>query len=353
MARTTTFGDTLGVRLNLRLANDEWFGLCPLSCIRVPSFHLTRSGDWRCSGCGQAGTAWTLLARLEGLALPDAIAALRGQSLDGAKDGTHNRDLRVNILEANAFTAEYYRRFLCDETEAQEARDYVTRRRLSLATLEEFGIGYAPATTEGKADFRRAFAGAGFTREIGIAAGILTDSVKGVYPFLRARITVPMRSETGEVIAFGGRAIATIPGSRKYVNTSTTPVHRKGASLFALDRARNEILRTGEVIVVEGYLDCIALHAAGFRNAVAALGTSFTEEQAYSLARLGASVIACFDADDAGTRAFKKSSETALRIGMSLRRLVLPDGVDPDDLIRDAGADAFRTLLQQAEANIA
>jgi DNA primase len=299
--------------------------------------------------CQHAGTAWSLLKRLENLDIPEAILALQNAPIDGAADENKNRQLRIDLLDANAFVAEYYRIFLRDETEAQEARDYVTRRRLSLATIEEFGIGYAPATTEGKAEFRRAFAAEGFTREIGIAAGILTDSVRGIYPFLRARITVPMRAETGEVIAFGGRAIAA--GSRKYVNTSTTPIHHKGGSLYALDRARTEILKTGEAIVVEGYLDCIALHAAGFRNAVAALGTSFTEDQAHSLARLGASVIACFDADEAGARAFKKSYETAHKINMPLRRLILPDGQDPDDLIREAGPAAFQVLLEAAEAS--
>jgi DNA primase len=306
------------------------------------------NGDWRCSICSRTGTTYDLLGQIEGLSFPEAVEALHHVPVDGITDASGNRALRSAILDANAFVAQYYHRVLRDDAEAGQARDYVADRGLIQNALDAYQIGYAPATKDGKAAFRKAFADAGFSRDIGIAAGLLVDSVKGVYPFFRARIMIPVRSETGDVVAFGGRTIITTE-SRKYVNTAATPVHRKGSSLYGLDTARDEILRTKEAIVVEGYLDCVALQMAGYRNTVAILGTAFTEDQAYTLARLGATVIACFDADIAGERAAKKSQTTAANVGLSLRRLFLPEGTDPDHLLRSTdGASAFAQLLRKA-----
>jgi DNA primase len=343
--RVPTKGEILANRLRLRKRVDEWFGFCPFACSRVASLHVNENGEWHCSICNRAGTPYALLESAQGLSFPEALSVLHG-AIDGIDDEFGNRRLRSEILAANAFVADYYRDVLEHAPEAEEARRNVADRGLTDEILRAYGIGYAPASTPGKAEFRKAFADAGFSREIGMAAGVLIDSVRGVYPFFRARIMIPMRSETGDVLGFGGRAI--LADSRKYVNTAATPVHRKGSSLYGLDKAQHAIIESKVAIVVEGYFDCIALQSSGFTNTAAALGTSFTEDQAYAIARMGASVVACFDADEAGEKAARKSWKTANSVGIQFTRVVLPDDLDPDDLIRQGGRDAFAQLLANA-----
>jgi DNA primase len=345
--RAPSKGEIIADRLHLRKRGDEWFGLCPFACSRVGSLHVNENGRWRCSICNRAGTPYALLESALGLSFPESLTVMHGP-IDGVNDELGNRSLRSELLAANAFVAEYYRNVLEHAPEAAEARRIVAERGLTADILRAYGIGYAPASTPGKAEFRKAFSDAGFSRETGMHAGVLIDSVRGVYPFFRARITIPMRSETGDVLGFGGRAI--LADSRKYVNTAATPVHRKGSSLYGMDKAQESILDSGVAIVVEGYFDCIALQAAGFTNTVAALGTSFTEDQAHAIARIGASVIACFDADGAGEKAAKKSEETAKAVGLRFARAVLPPDMDPDDIIRQGGRDAFARLLDDVSS---
>ncbi len=178
---------------------------------------------------------------------------------------------------------------------------------------------------------------------------------RGYYDFYRNRLMVPTYSTTGEVIAFGGRAIG--DAEPKYLNTSTTPAYTKGQHLYALNLARRAAQNDRTIIVVEGYLDCIALHQAGFENAVASLGTSFTEEQAAELRKYAEYVFLCFDGDAAGSAAATKAVDVASKViehaGSSVRIVLLPPGEDPDSYVRTRGPEAFRSLLESAKSAIA
>jgi DNA primase len=179
--------------------------------------------------------------------------------------------------------------------------------------------------------------------EIAAKAGLVKPGQRGFYDFYRGRLMIPTFAVTGETIAFGGRALG--DAEPKYLNTATTPVYTKGRYLYALNAARRSAAREDALIVVEGYLDCIALHQAGFTNAVAALGTAFTPEQAREIRKVAARALLCYDADAAGVEAALKSIDVLTAEGVSAWALRIPEGKDPDEFVRRNGADAFRALL--------
>ena len=216
------------------------------------------------------------------------------------------------------------------------ARAYCEERGLLPATIERFGLGYAPDTWDGLVN---ELSRNGVDLALASRAGLVKSGQRGYYDFYRDRLMVPTYSTTGEVIAFGGRAIG--DGEPKYLNTTTTPAYTKGRHLYALNLARRAAQSDRTIIVVEGYLDCIALHQAGFENAVASLGTSFTEEQATELRKYAEYVFLCFDGDAAGSAAATKAVDVASKIiehaGSSVRIVLLPPGEDPDSYVRTRG----------------
>jgi DNA primase len=232
------------------------------------------------------------------------------------------------------------------------ARAYCEQRGFGEAIVERFHLGYAPDAWSGLTDELRAH---GVDLELAAKAGLVKPSQRGgYYDFYRNRLMVPTYATTGEVIAFGGRELG--EGEPKYLNTSTTPVYTKGDHLFALNIARRAAQVDRTLIVVEGYLDCIALHQAGFEGAVAALGTSFTERQAAELRKYADNIYLCFDADAAGNSAATKAVDIASKViehtGSSVRIVQLPQGDDPDSYVRTHGATGFRALLEAAKPSI-
>jgi DNA primase len=237
------------------------------------------------------------------------------------------------------------------EASGAAARAYCERRRISQASIEKFHLGYAPDQWHSLSEELRR---SNVDLDVAVKAGLLKRSERGYYDFYRDRLIVPTYSTTGEPIAFGGRALG--DAEPKYLNTSTTPVYTKGRHLFALNVARRAASRDQTIIVVEGYLDCIALHQAGFENAVASLGTSFTEEQAKELRKYADGIYLCFDGDTAGDAAAGKAIEITAHVvehaGAGVRIVALPAGADPDSFVREHGADAFRGLLEAAKPAI-
>ncbi|HEY0798514.1 MAG TPA: toprim domain-containing protein, partial [Candidatus Baltobacteraceae bacterium] len=223
------------------------------------------------------------------------------------------------------------------------ARAYCEQRGLRAETIDTFKLGYAPPEWDGLVEELR--------REqidpaIAVKAGLVKSGQHGYYDFYRRRLMIPTYATTGEVVAFGGRSL---DGSEpKYLNTSTTPVYVKGRGLYALNVARRHLARREALIVVEGYLDCIALHQAGFPETVASLGTSFTAEQAAELRKYVERLFVCFDADAAGGAATAKSVDILVAAGLSARIVQLPEGEDPDSYLRTHGAPAFEALLESA-----
>jgi DNA primase len=351
----TDIASFIGAHVQLRKRGNDLVGLCPFHAEKTPSFHVhPDKGYFKCFGCGAGGDVIKFVQLHDNLTFPEALRVLAqraGVELEPqSPQAARARNEREAIYEANRIAAAYFESMLRGPGGAK-ARAYVEKRGLSEATIEKFHLGYAPDEWES------------LTRELGrhnvdpaLAAkgGLLKRGERGYYDFYRDRLIIPTYATTGEVIAFGGRALADV--EPKYLNTSTTPVYEKGRNLFALNVARRAAARERTLIVVEGYLDCIALHQAGFDNTVAALGTSFTQDQAKELRKYADGIFLCFDADTAGNAATAKAIETAAQViehaGSGVRIVTLPEGTDPDGFVREHGAAAFTELLESAKPAI-
>jgi DNA primase len=345
----------IGQYVPLRKRGNDLVGLCPFHSEKTPSFHVHPDrGFFKCFGCGAGGDVITFVQKLENAGFGDAVrmlAAKAGIELEPEDPRTQRvRSEREAIYEANRIAAAYFARMFAGERGAA-ARAYCAKRGFMAATIERFGLGYAPDSWSGLVgELERN----GVDLGLAAKAGLVKSGQRGYYDFYRDRLMVPTYATTGEVLAFGGRAIG--DGEPKYLNTATTPVYTKGHHLFALNLARRAAQSDRTLIVVEGYLDCIALHQAGIENAVAALGTSFTAEQAAELRKYADYIYLCFDGDAAGsgaaTKAIDIASNTLESTGSPVRIVILPSGDDPDSFVRVHGAGGFRRLLDAAKPAI-
>ena len=346
----------IGQYVPLRKRGNDLVGLCPFHSEKTPSFHVHPDrGFFKCFGCGAGGDVMTFVQKFENATFGDAVrmlAAKAGIELEPEDPRAgRERTEREAIYDANRIAASYFARVLAEERGGR-ARAYCEKRGFTAATIERFNLGYAPDSWSGLVtELQRD----GMDLRLAAKAGLVKEGQRGYYDFYRDRLMVPTYSTTGEVIAFGGRAIG--DGEPKYLNTSTTPVYTKGHYLFALNLARRAAQSDRTLIVVEGYLDCMALHQAGFENAVAALGTAFTAEQAAELRKYADYIYLCFDGDAAGSGAATKAVDVASKAienaGSPVRIVLLPPGEDPDSFVRTHGAAAFRRLLDAAKPAIA
>jgi DNA primase len=344
----TDIGSFIGTYVALRKRGNDLVGLCPFHGEKTPSFHVHPDrGFFKCFGCGAGGDALKFLQLLENLTFPEAARALArraGVELEPETPAAaRQRSEKESIYQANELAAAFFHGLLKLAPEAQVARDYCAGRGLTSGTLDSFRLGYAPPRWDALVNELSA---AGIALEIAEKAGLVKAGQRGYYDFYRGRLMIPTYATTGEVVAFGGRALD--DSEPKYLNTATTPVYTKGRGLYALERARRAAGESDSLIVVEGYLDCIALHQAGFGNAVASLGTAFTPEQAAELRKYAERVFVCFDADAAGTAATAKSVEVLSAAGCSAFIVQLPPGEDPDTFIRTYGSAAFTAQLDAA-----
>jgi DNA primase len=336
----------------LRRRGARFTGLCPFHDERTPSFSVDPSEKlYYCFGCQAGGDVFTFLQEKEGMEFREAVEQLADRygvevgfdAADAAED-ERRRD-RDRLYELLRKTSGFYERYLWDSGEAAKARAYLESRGLGREELERFGVGYAPSAWD------RVLTSAlrsGYREQELAAAGLAQRGRRGgFYDRFRARIMFPLRDARGRVLGFGARAMR--DGQQpKYVNTSETPVYRKGRQLFGLDVARSHATREGRVIVVEGYTDVIALHQAGIRNAVASMGTALTEEQVAELARLAKEVLLAFDADRSGQEAMLRVQRAAAGRGIVLKVVRLPDDKDPCDLLLEEGPDSFATRAGEA-----
>lgn len=342
----------IGAYVPLKKRGNDLVGLCPFHGEKTPSFHVHPDrGFFKCFGCGAGGDAIAFVQRIENVPFADAVrtlAAKAGIELEAeSPHAARARTQREAIFEANAVAAAYFARMLGGGAGAR-ARDYCARRGISDQTVAAFSLGYAPDSWSGLVDELQ---GQGVSLAVAAAGGLVKSGQRGYYDFYRDRLMIPTYATTGEVLAFGGRALGEV--EPKYLNTATTPVYAKGRHLFALNVARRAAQADRTIVVVEGYLDCIALHQAGFNNAVASLGTAFTPEQAAELRKYADYVYLCFDGDAAGSAAATKAVDVASKsiehAGLSVRVALLAPGQDPDSFVRSAGAEAFRELLDRAK----
>ncbi|MBR0659045.1 DNA primase [Neoroseomonas oryzicola] len=346
----TPLPSLIGRKTRLAKSGRNWKGCCPFHGEKTPSFYVY-DDHFHCFGCGAHGDAITFVMRADGASFPEAVerlAAEAGMEVPKPTPQEAARDRRARDLHAvMAAAAEaYHRRLFLPE--GRPALDYLLRRRLSEETIRAFMLGWAPS---GRGAIAADLRGEGVTEEQLVEAGLLRPGEAGDPPrdFFYARVMFPIRDRRGRVIAFGGRILG--DGQPKYVNSPETPLFRKRMGLYGLDLAREGAFRGGAVVAVEGYMDVIALHQAGFTGAVAPLGTALTAEQLEELWRLSPEPVLCFDGDAAGARAAARAAETALPLittERTLRFATLPSGEDPDTLVAKGGPAAFQAVLDAA-----
>jgi len=330
--------------VTLKKRGREYLGLCPFHAEKTPSFSLNAEKQlWHCYGCDAGGDLIKFVQRYENVDFQTALRMLAqraGVELRESQDARRRRSEREAIYEANAVAASY---FASELKKNRAALDYLKGRGVAIETAEKFGVGFAPDSWDG---FVAAARKSGVDLELATRAGLLRARPQsdGYYDFFRNRLMLPIHNLTGEVMAFGGRALG--DETPKYLNTPSTAAYTKGHHVYALNIARRAAAADGALIVVEGYLDAIALHQAGFANAVASLGTAFTLEQARELRRVAPNVYLSFDGDKAGVAATTRSIDMLVDEGLTVEVVALPSGKDPDEIVRTEGSPRFRALLE-------
>lgn len=347
-----SLAEVVGRRVRLIRRGREYIGLCPFHKEKTPSFSVVEDKDfYHCFGCGAHGDVIGFTMQMENLSFPEAVTALAAQAgLAVPQPTREERDRaqrRAGIEEAVEAAAVFFAETLA-APEGRAARDYLEHRGLDAATIHRFRLGFAPDRRDA---LKRRLA-AQFPEPLLIEAGLLRrpDGGGETYDYFRGRVIFPITDRGGRAIAFGGRVLG--DGQPKYLNSPDTPLFEKGRVLYGWAAARAAAARAPSAIIVEGYMDVIGLHRAGFTTAVAPLGTALTEPQIEELWRLAPEPVLCFDGDAAGLRAAGRALERALPLlkpGFSLRFATLPAGEDPDTLILRQGASAMQEVLDRAQ----
>ncbi|MCL2563289.1 MAG: DNA primase [Oscillospiraceae bacterium] len=326
------------------------FGLCPFHGEKTPSFSVHSDKQiYYCFGCHKGGGVVSFIMEIEGLPFPDAVHFLaRRAGMTVPDEGGYDEAVqrRTRLLQANKEAARFFHAKL-SEPDGKAAIDYINKRGISKEMTKQFGLGAAPDSWNALTDH---LVKRGYSQEELLLAGLVRRSSKsgGVYDFFRDRLVFPVIDVRGNVLAFSGRILG--DGEPKYLNTSDTPVYNKKRNLFGINLARKS--RAEHFLIVEGNIDVVALHGAGFDSAIAPLGTALTQEQATLLHRYKGEAVLAFDADTAGQRATETASKILEKTGIRVKVLRIPDGKDPDDFIKKKGPGAFQALLDQRETHI-
>ncbi len=338
--------------VNLKRRGKNLVGLCPFHSEKTPSFTVyPENGSFYCFGCGVGGDVFTFTGLIENLDYIESVKLLAERSgitlpQDGYDDSMQR--LKKRIYDINRDTARFFHAFLMSPG-GKWALDYLTGRGLTVKTIKHFGLGAAPDSWDALIHHLKE---KGYTESDMLAANVIGKSERGgIYDRFRKRVMFPIINIRGNIVAFSGRAM---PGedkqAGKYVNTADTPVYKKSENLFGINFAKN--VCSERVILVEGNMDVISLHQAGFENTVAPLGTAFTTEQANLLSRYTKEIVLMLDADAAGQKAVRRASELLENTGLSVRVVVVPDGKDPDEYIKKNGKERFAALLEGAVSDM-
>ncbi len=350
--------DVIGKRVTwdkrkTQVSKGDYWACCPFHGEKTPSFHCeNQKGRYHCFGCGASGDHFRFMVELEGLSFPEAVERLAddaGIALPIADPRMIEKEkARASLYDVMNLAAKFFQDQLQSAIGAK-ARAYLRDRGLSQQVQQTFGLGYAPSSRNALKEY---LASKDISKEQIEACGLVVfgPEIAVSYDRFRDRIMFPIEDSRSRVIAFGGRALsADIPA--KYLNSPETDLFHKGHVLYNQARARKAVGEAKSVIVTEGYMDVIALHAAGIENAVAPLGTALTDSQLDMLWKMTPEPVLCFDGDAAGLRAAYRSIDMALPklvSGRTLRFCLLPDGQDPDDVVKSGGRKAFEALLEEA-----
>lgn len=349
----------VGRSVKLRKAGTNYLGLCPFHNERTPSFNVSPSrGTYHCFGCGAGGTAIRFVMEHDGMSFIEAVKRLADAAgiriVEEVWDANAEAEAkqRALLLRANREAAEWFHLLLMKHQLAAPARDYLKARGINAEMAKRWQMGYAP---EGKGLYREWAMQQKLSEQALVEAGIFSvadqdENGRGgrAYPRWRHRLMFPIRNDNGDVIAFSGRLLEKKENTGKYVNSPETPVFSKSRVLFGFDKSKRFIAKADQAIICEGQIDMIMVFEAGLQNVVAGQGTAFTEHHAKMLKRVCNEVILCFDSDNAGREATEKAFRILSPQGISVRVAALPQGEDPDSLIRKEGADALRTIITDA-----
>ncbi len=344
--------DVIDGRVPLKKAGKDYKACCPFHEEKTPSFTVSPDKQfYHCFGCGEHGTAIGFLMRYDRMSFPEAVrelASITGMPVpEEAGAASEGERRQADLLELLKQANHFYQRQLREHPHAAEAVDYLKSRGLSGEIAASFGLGYAP---DGWDNLTKALGRDDPTREALVEAGLLVRRDNGgYYDRFRQRVMFPIEDYRGRVVGFGGRVLG--EGEPKYLNSPETPVFHKGREVYGLHRARDAIRREQRVLVVEGYMDVVALAQFGIDYAVATLGTATTRDHLERLFRYAPEVVFAFDGDRAGRDAAWRALNTVLPImgeGRQVSFLFLPEGEDPDSLVRKEGSDAFAARIRGA-----
>lgn len=337
--------DVVSTYVTLKRSGSGYVGLCPFHSEKTPSFTVSPDkGFFHCFGCGVGGDVITFVRRVENLDYPSAVELLAkrvGITVKRSESERIDSDRRERTLAMNREAARYFNNILLTAPEGKKGLDYLLSRGLTMPLIRHFGLGFAP---DDFGAFPQYMHRLGYSDAELSAAYLarISDKTGHAYSLFRNRVIFPIISPSGDVIAFGGRVMD--DSKPKYLNSSDTPAFKKSKNLFALNFAKASC--SSQMILCEGYMDVIALHGAGFTNAVATLGTAITPEQARIFERYTKSVVICYDADEAGQNAASKAFRLLGEVGVECRILKVKNAKDPDEYIRKYGAAAFRKLME-------
>jgi DNA primase len=340
-------------RKKTNASRGDFWACCPFHGEKSPSFHCEdKKGRYHCFGCGVSGDHFKFLTELDGMSFPEAverIADMAGVPMPARDANEERREReRASLHDVMEMATKFFEERL-QSADGAKARAYLRDRGLTPATQQAFRLGFAP---DSRNALKEHLAGKGVEKTQIEACGLVRhgDDIPVSYDWFRDRIMFPIPDSRGRIIAFGGRALAP-DALAKYMNSPDTELFHKGNVLYNFARARKAMGKDGTVIAVEGYMDVIALAQAGFENAVAPLGTALTENQLELLWRMTGEPVLCFDGDQAGLRAAWRAADMVLpmvQAGRTARFALLPEGKDPDDLVKAEGPEAFKAVLSEA-----
>ena len=345
--------DVVGQRVNLRRSGANMFGLCPFHGEKTASFSVAPDkGIYYCFGCHKGGGVINFVMELEGLSYPDAVRNLAkrcGMEVPEDEQYQSRYQAQERLWALHKEAARFFHSQLYAPI-GQNALNYALGRGMPKSTLTKFGIGYAPDSWD---MLVKAMQAKGYTKQELIDSGLVTESKKNgnIFDRFRDRLMFPIIDIRGNVIGFGGRIMNNNdPNAAKYLNSPETLIFNKRKNLFALNYAKKSKL--GYLILVEGYMDAIALHQYGFDCAVASLGTSLTEEHAVLISRYVEQVVLIYDGDEAGQRATRRAIPILEKAGIRVKVLQMKDAKDPDEYLKKFGADKFRLLLEDSSNRV-
>ena len=335
--------DIIGEKVKLRKTNRGFMGLCPFHSEKTPSFHVfSDTQTYYCFGCHEAGNIFSFVMKTEGLNFREALELLAARA--GIKlqnyEGTSKTKTPNEILE---FTAKFFTSNLVG-SQGNAARAYMKRRNLNQNDITKFSLGYSLNSWDSLVNF---LSRAGIDGKKIFELGLSLQGRHGFYDRFRGRLMFPIKDITGKIIAFGGRLID--GEGAKYINSPESEIYSKRKNLYLLNDARKSIREKKRVILVEGYMDAIRLHKAGFTETVASLGTSLTSEQAELLARFSDVCYICYDSDEAGQNAALKGMYILAENGLDVRVVAIPDGKDPDEFLTSNPPEKFEDVLRDSK----